>query len=877
MNMKYNKIYLLFICLLGIILSSCRKEEAVVSQEINGEESWFSIYANAPRWDENTSTRGGVLDPGGEVIRTIQLLCFDDNGLFVGRREADFTEIESGAVIRGKLTALIPSVTCRIHFVANGNFSNFDDKQNIGIHENTLIPSLAGSTGVMVYWGYKRCQTPGDLFGGGELTLYRNQVLISFEIDESLEYAGNAVCNHYAYGTVAPFDRNDLDNPFGYNSGSRFITLPDTDRQILADDPIDVKTEHENYIFENPNIEDQPVSVIFKIRHYDSGDRLGGNSRELYHKILLIDKDYNLLPLYRNHRYHINIKSLPANTGYTTFEEARQGVAANNPFISIEDLLPGISTGKYSLTIPDGTTRIFQNPGVQTIRFIYKGDGVSANDLNISWVENDGFASPGCRISSYNPGTGEGEVEITLNALRDNPQYGKLRIQANELVRNIKIISIRSFEFDPVRLTSGINDADGQEVVLTFDIPETYPRELFPVECKIACDRFDASPKNKLKVIVEELEYEGQAVEGVYKKFVFIAETPGCHRVYLKTIGSGYNGTKNTTLYLEAENFRTVKEDFEFTTSGGALILGDVYDSQGIGYTTDDTHVERYAVQGNQFTINYRNAAATTGKTVNVYTENCELTEGSKVGEGHYRFTTAAHTGNETLTFRSLETSFDEIIWFEFEDKSCRSSSIRVSDKQGLAFGLSIPEQPVYRYGEPVTLNFTIPADAVAGGGFECTIRTRNLTAAAGQGLTALPAGNGYSLQITAAGNYALEFTTNRMISKETVTIYSDDSVDIPTERVTYENTPVAGTISLDEGSFGPEPFVYIEDKNGIRIGVITINESSTRYELRFRPEYYIYEETELTFVYNNAGNVYEHYSDIKTLLDDGDIVLSKR
>lgn len=546
--MKQNKTYLLFIGLLATILfTSCQQDDFISSRdEINGTERTVTFSMNTLQWQQKTTTRsGGVTD--------MQLLCFDEYGLFVGRRQATITDLDADKEA-GKMTVSIPTVTQRVHFISNGDFSNFNDTESLAKHENTVIPALSSGDGTMAYWGYKRVSSPDELTDE-PITLYRNQVQISFEKnDTDIEDIAFTVSNYYANGTVAPFNTEDLGNPFGnYTIASELITIPDNPGSVQTEEN-DMISTGSKYIYETANSENKPVYVIFKVKYT-------GDGRNYYHKILLADSEnFNQLPLYRNHWYKINIKYMPKSSGYDSFDKAVAGEPSNNPFITIDDILPDISSGDYTLSIIGGTSHIFQETaGVIQFR---TNSGLEANELKISWVENNGVAT--IINQTHNPATGEGSVALQLNTT-DEPQQAVLRIQAGPLVRNIKIYAVKAFTFVPASF-------NGTE--LKFNIPESYPKDLFPVECKIISDRFDAV--NQLGVTVEEFVYEGNVINTKCKKYIYVAEAPGEQTVRLEPIGNHGDAT-TFEFYVEANYFKTEKIDFKYPFKKEDVSLSGTY------------------------------------------------------------------------------------------------------------------------------------------------------------------------------------------------------------------------------------------------------------------------------------------------------------
>ena len=76
--------------------------------------------------------------------------------------------------------------------------------------------------------------------------------------------------------------------------------------------------------------------------------------------------------------------------GYRTLDEAKEGIAANNAWVSVDPEIPELSDGTHTLNILNGTTQIFKEGGEQTIDFTYDGN---SEDVSVSWLEYEGTLS----------------------------------------------------------------------------------------------------------------------------------------------------------------------------------------------------------------------------------------------------------------------------------------------------------------------------------------------------------------------------------------------------------------------------------------------------------------------------------------------------
>lgn len=461
----------------------------------------------------NTVVNTRSIDPDGEPISSIWLFLFNESGYYLGHvraNEVSYSKDESTGKESGTFsTPSIPSTVRRIHFIANYNAADVNDNELLNRTEKEVMTRFTSSSGRLVYWGRKVFKTEDELTSyfnnnsSSPIVLYRNQAAITYKIENnvSINFQGFAICNTYAKGTVAPYNHQNENNPFDFNlieseehTIHDFVTLCSGKDLIKATDPENTEIQNEwglRYVFEHENALDDPMFAIFKI---------DGK----YYKLMIVDSNSNPYKIIRNHRYIFNFLNAPPKTlGYTTFEEAKNGVAANNVWVSIDNELPSIGDGTSSLTIEGETTRIYTEKKDEVINFTCTG-GITSDQVTAIWISNEGLASSNLNLQ-YNATTGKGSVTVSLNEIADTPQYGTLQIKAGKYPRIIQIVYLNKFSFAPVWTSSSVPRKSGEPVSIVFNIPDTYPEELFPVECKISCNLFDANTNNQLEVIEEKL------------------------------------------------------------------------------------------------------------------------------------------------------------------------------------------------------------------------------------------------------------------------------------------------------------------------------------------------------------------------------------
>lgn len=569
---------------MALLAASACTDDALVSPSRPGvvDENGMVTLAFSTNIPELKLTKS--VDINGERINTLWLVAFNEEGYMVSRVLAEQTNTVQGtAGGTGTFTAQVPSSTRRLHFLANVNMDNFSDQDNIGRHENEVIAPLVSSSGNLVYWGRETFPDIPNL-ADRTIILYRNQALVDYklvgEAENTLEVTGWAICNQYAYGTVAPFNSSaqNLEKGDGFLFNLKeydFVTTLPEAYNIKQSDDQDVGeasqsqeegTNDPRYLFETPNPEDDQVYVIMKIKK-------GGT--ELYYKIMLVDKDKEPYPIIRNHKYIIEIRDVNTAYGVGSFEEAKDATPANNPWITVDDVVPEVSSGNTTLRIEGETTVLYQEAGEKTIEFYYNGNH---DDVEVTWINNEGVAT-GDPVVTWNGNTGTITINVTAPA-EGQLTRGTLQVKAGALSRRVQVITSQPFEFSPVWVSSEIPLLDGEAITVLFHIPDDFPQELLPVEVKFGCDLIDARADQPLAVVMEENVYNvdwwnsttqsWQSVE-VEKdwnyKYVYTAKNTGEHRVNFRTIltdlsSGGVNRQEEFHIYMEGDDPQTGNDLF---------------------------------------------------------------------------------------------------------------------------------------------------------------------------------------------------------------------------------------------------------------------------------------------------------------------------
>lgn len=886
----------------------------------------------------NTVVNTRSIDPDGEPISSIWLFLFNESGYYLGHVRANEVSYSKDEDTEGGKfsTPSIPSTVRRIHFIANYNAADVNDNELLNRTEKEVMTRFTSSSGRLVYWGRKVFKTEDELTSyfnnnsSSPIVLYRNQAAITYKIENnvSINFQGFAICNTYAKGTVAPYNHQNENNPFDFNlieseehTIHDFVTLCSGKDLIKATDPENTEIQNDwglRYVFEHENALDDPMFAIFKI---------DGN----YYKLMIVDSNSNPYKIIRNHRYIFNFHSAPPSTlGYATFEEAKNGVAANNVWVSIDNELPSIGDGTSSLTIEGETTRIYTEKKDEVINFTCTG-GITSDQVTATWISNEGLANSNLNLQ-YNATTGKGSVTVSLNEIADTPQYGTLQIKAGKYPRIIQIVYLNKFSFAPVWTSSSVPRKSGEPVSIVFNIPDTYPEELFPVECKISCNLFDANTNNQLEVIEEKTVFtiDGQTVERNWDyKYVYKADKPGLHRVDFKTLIDDYSTNPEDpsdaddvlTWFLEAPYFNTIQRTINMVDEAYADQKIIIYETTLEGNQASGTYEREIApIKGQTFDLQFYLENGTpagtkpAGTKIRIYMDKAvepghqEDEWPDHLSEAQYEAPNAGryfiYTVPEDTTYNeNNNTRYLVSIPFRTVSAQCAGyARIAAASTDGNSDDQCYKSAIVTRVNSPEAYNFNLQANKAKElslsygieqevqlsispnlgdhtvSSCEILIKTQNLE----------PADNnadvrwdderdGYIWTITDLSdqNYTLDMLTKDVVSAETVTISEiSGNVAFYEDEITIKNPSLTGYIQITDYKFQTEsPFIALEKSDGTRIGAftvdVTIGESIGSYTLTLRGEYDFTEDEELKVIYSPLGdsNVYVGTTTITELL----------
>lgn len=611
--MKKYKLYIgIMTVLLTAMLTGCSDnipDNITSPTEANeAEEGYYTASFNVsiPSFEQQV-TRSTLFTNEGIGKNCIKLFCFDEEGQFVGfgkvgefgeikgfRRDVDGNIIQNGdkdidnngQTTPRNFSAQIPNKTARIHLVANteSQYKTIDwENQSkwVGMHENILMTTFETEYGedqaaLTRYWGYIKEDSPEKLkeYLRQDNTkqdyiihLIRDRAKISAEWSKQAKEAPNSnlkdedltmtVVNGMAYGTLAPFNRDSLlfnpttgDNKWEWKVD--YVTPAISNKKMKGDKR---QMYNPTAAFEDRNLPTDPAKVLLK---YNG----------LCYLIYLQDQDNVPYAIKRNYEYKIIIDKLDESWGKNSLEEALKSAPINNPWIRVEQYIPGVNDGNYELAINEGTyqTTNAASGSEQFIEFTYKGDNKEPTDFVALWTENLSFgttAAPEVTSYKYNEAskTGTGTIKYKLGTVDKTWREGIIYLtdKKHGLNRNIHLYSINEVQYQ-VNAPANIGTNANAEAEFTFTVPANYPKELLPVTVKFASG----------DVIPEDCDIEYSSTNEIGKTwnswYVFKADKAGTtYTVKLKNVRQANAGTSGS-YYVKMDNANQGKaKKFEFT------------------------------------------------------------------------------------------------------------------------------------------------------------------------------------------------------------------------------------------------------------------------------------------------------------------------
>lgn len=398
------------------------------------------------------------------LITSLHLLVFDENGRFISRNQATVNGLSYAVTLPQSNNKRI------IHFVANYDWSSFNDAASVTKDEGEIIAPLQATN--LIFWQRVVLNTGinASIFASQQVSLIRNMAKFTLvnQPTSGLMNAKFALFNQASAGSVAPF--NPVTRLFeSVITEPANVTFTTTNALGVAD----------IYTFERKNstVTTNPTYVIVQ------GTYAGTTN---YYKIDIIDDSKNMYDIQRNVWFSIVIQSVTM-AGYSTIEAAQSSPASNN--ISASVLLqsyPTISDGSYVLSVDKTVVSFTSNGQTLNANATYKTvAGVSQNaSVVITLVQDPNFPVVNGNVS-YDVATGN----ITAN-INNVPLYGvaymaTIKIEAGVLSRTIRLMLHAPFTFSNVSITpSSVTNVLGSPATLNFTVPPE-AQYLLPFNCYI--------------------------------------------------------------------------------------------------------------------------------------------------------------------------------------------------------------------------------------------------------------------------------------------------------------------------------------------------------------------------------------------------------
>lgn len=591
--MKKYKLYIgIMTVLLTAMLTGCSDnipDNITSPTEANETEEGYytaSFNVSIPNFEQQV-TRSTLFTNEGIGKNCVKLFCFDEEGQFVGfgkvgefgeikgfRRDANGTIIQNGdkdiddngQTTPRNFSAQIPNKTARIHLVANteSQYKTIDwDNQSkwVGMHENILMTTFETEYGedqaaLTRYWGYIKEDSPEKLKEYLRqdntkqdyiIDLIRDRAKISARWSDQAKAANSnlkdedlamTVVNGMAYGTLAPFDRNNL--RFDKTTGGSnwewsvdYVTPAISNKRLKGDRG---QMYNPTAAFEERNLPTDPAKVLLK---YD----------ERCYLIYLQDQDNVPYAIKRNYEYKIIIDKLDENYGKGSLEEALKSAPVNNPWIRVEQYIPGVIDGNFELSINEGTyqTTNAASGSEQTIQFTYKGDDAAnkqPTDFKALWTENLSYGTVDApQISDYtynaSSNTGTGTITYQLGTVDEIWRQGIIHLidTKHGLNRNIHLYSISEVDY---QVKASANSFE-------FTVPANYPKELLPVVVKVASN--DVTPEGC------DIEHSSTHETGQNMNCWYVFKAGEAGKTYTLNLKNVHqNATGNATYYVKMDN-----------------------------------------------------------------------------------------------------------------------------------------------------------------------------------------------------------------------------------------------------------------------------------------------------------------------------------
>ena len=520
--MKYLS-RILFIAVLAYGLSACHVNLDSEIPQMPGEGE-VPVQVTFSMADKAVQTRSKV--SGAEsAVHTMQLVCFDANGQYLGIRDADVTSNGASGTFfdTGVIKGTVPQGTARIHFIANRGLSVPLSHSN-GTSESVVMNSVELSTiwndtdhQEICYWGFHGESTADAMntwlqpAEGSNHVVYmirdRARVVLSYD-PTGAEFPVTKIewliHNGRERGYLAPAEENWTNNGYYGNSTteghtSEIVSTAKiheyktsgryslwTSESENDEDNFDVAYENNvntnipQFLFEDDNTDADDVKVILRVTY-----TVGGSSKTVYHTLRLNDDDKVKYDIVRNNTYYINCKLLnPDVAYYETLKDACEGEEFVNADVEVDRTIPDINDDQYTLQIKlpnEGTSVVFNTEGEHTMDFVFRlvsdvttTGSTNPSDFEVTWEKPQTFCSTSLPVT-YDSVTKQFTITATVlegkltDKLQD--QWIVVKHKASGLTRYIHVFVIDQFRYKLYPKLTRVGSGTNGDCLLSFQLP----------------------------------------------------------------------------------------------------------------------------------------------------------------------------------------------------------------------------------------------------------------------------------------------------------------------------------------------------------------------------------------------------------------------
>ena len=456
------------------------------------------------------------------VVHTMQMVCFDANGQYLGIRNAEVTSNGASGTFfdTGVISGTVPQGTARIHFIANRKLDVPLSHSN-GTAESVVMNSMELSTlwndqahQEICYWGYHSERSAEAMStwlkpaSGTHNVVYmirdRAKVVLSYDATGAtvpvtmIEWL---IHNGRERGYLAPAEDNwsntgyygnstveghtsELISTAGiheYKTSGRYslwrsATDNDDDKFDVAYQSSGTYTAQPQFLFDDDNADIDNIKVILRVTYTVDGSPL-----TRYHVLRLNDDDQVKYDIVRNNTYYIKCKLLSPDVAYyETLKEAIDGEEFVNADVEVDRTIPDINDDQYALQIKlpnEGTSIVLNTESSHTMDFVFRmvGDlntsgSTDPADFEVKWEKSQTFCENALPVT-YNPITKQFTITATVKEgqITQNLQdeWIVVKHKASGLTRYIHVYVIDQFRY---KLYPTLKKA-GDDYVLSFQLP----------------------------------------------------------------------------------------------------------------------------------------------------------------------------------------------------------------------------------------------------------------------------------------------------------------------------------------------------------------------------------------------------------------------